>query len=149
MYLIAICVVGFFVLIFGLIRMRKLRQRRELEEYSIEPDALHALMATNQEVLLFDVRQPLDLLAHSEIIPGAKRVPPKDVLDQVSLIPKERDSVIYCTCPSDKTSRAILEKARSLQFVRVKFLRGGLAAWKEKGYPVELYDKPFHLDTAT
>jgi rhodanese-related sulfurtransferase len=149
MYLIAICVVGFFVLIFGFIRMRKLRQRRELEEYSIEPDALHALMATNQEVLLFDVRQPLDLLAHSEIIPGAKRVPPKDVLDQVSLIPKERDSVIYCTCPSDKTSRAILEKARSLQFVRVKFLRGGLAAWKEKGYPVELYDKPFHLDTAT
>ncbi len=149
MYLIAICVVGFFVLIFGLIRMRKLRQRRELEEYSFEPEALHALMATDQEVLLFDLRQPLDLLAHSEIIPGAKRVPPKDVLDQVSLIPKERDSVIYCTCPSDKTSRAILEKARGLQFVRVKFLRGGLAAWKEKGYPVELYDKPFHLDTAT
>jgi rhodanese-related sulfurtransferase len=149
MYLIAICVVGFFVLIFGLIRMRKLRQRRELEEYSIEPEALHALMGNDKELLLFDVRQPLDLLAHSEIIPGAKRVPPKDVLDQVSLIPKERDSVIYCTCPSDKTSRAILEKARGLQFVRVKFLRGGLAAWKEKGYPVELYDKPFHLDTAT
>jgi rhodanese-related sulfurtransferase len=149
MYLIAICVVGFFVLIFGLIRMRTLRQRRELEEYSIEPEALHALLANDKEVLLFDVRQPLDLLAHSEIIPGAKRVPPKDVLEQVSVIPKEKDSVIYCTCPSEKTSKAILQKARALQFSRIKFLRGGLAAWKDKGYPVELYDKPFHLDTAT
>jgi rhodanese-related sulfurtransferase len=149
MYLIAICVVGFFVLIFGLFRMRMLRQRRELEEYSIEPEALHALLETDKEVLLFDVRQPLDLLAHSEIIPGAKRVPPKDVLEQVSVIPKEKDSVIYCTCPSEKTSKAILQKARALQFSRIKFLRGGLAAWKDKGYPVELYDKPFHLDTAT
>jgi rhodanese-related sulfurtransferase len=147
MYLIGICAVGFFVLVFGLIRMRYLRNRRELEKYSIEPEALHALMAT-KEVLLFDVRQPLDLLAHSEIIPGATRVPPKDVLEQASLIPKEKDSVIYCTCVSEKTSRMILDKARALNFTRIKFLRGGLDGWKAKGYPVEVYDKPFHLDTA-
>jgi rhodanese-related sulfurtransferase len=147
MYLIGICVVGFCVLVFGLIRMRYLRNRRELEKYSIEPEALHALMAT-KEVLLFDVRQPLDLLAHSEIIPGATRVPPKDVLEQASLIPKEKDSVIYCTCVSEKTSRMILDKARALNFTRIKFLRGGLDGWKAKGYPVEVYDKPFHLDTA-
>jgi rhodanese-related sulfurtransferase len=127
--------------------MRYLRNRRELEKYSIEPEALHALMAT-KEVLLFDVRQPLDLLAHSEIIPGATRVPPKDVLEQASLIPKEKDSVIYCTCVSEKTSRMILDKARALNFTRIKFLRGGLDGWKAKGYPVEVYDKPFHLDTA-
>src|ERR1700678_1812463 len=110
MYLIGICVVGFCVLVFGLIRMRYLRNRRELEKYSIEPEALHALMAT-KEVLLFDVRQPLDLLAHSEIIPGATRVPPKDVLEQASLIPKEMDSVIYCACVSEKTRGMILDNA--------------------------------------
>jgi rhodanese-related sulfurtransferase len=149
MYLIAICVVGFCVLVFGFIRMRQLRRRRELDEHSIEPEALHELLATHKEVLLFDVRQPLDLLAHSEIIPGAMRVPPKDVLEQVLLIPKEKDSVIYCTCATEKTSRMILERARALQFSRIKFLKGGLAGWKAKGYPVELYNKPFHLDTAT
>jgi rhodanese-related sulfurtransferase len=149
MYLIAICVVGFCILIFGLIRMKQVRDRRELEEYSIEPEALHSLLEKDKEVLVFDVRQPLDLLAHSEIIPGSKRIPPKEVLEQASLIPKEKDSVIYCTCPSEKTSREILHRARALQFSRIKFLRGGLAAWKAKGYPVELYDKPFHLDTAT
>jgi rhodanese-related sulfurtransferase len=149
MYLIAICVVGFCVLIFGLLRMKRLRERRELEEHSIEPEELHSLLERDKSLLIFDVRQPLDLLAHSEIIPGAKRIPPKDVLEQATLIPKEADSVVYCTCPSEKTSRMILQRARALQFSRIKFLRGGLAAWKAKGYPVELYDKPFHLDTAT
>jgi rhodanese-related sulfurtransferase len=43
----------------------------------------------------------------------------------------------------------ILGKARALNFTNVKLLKGGLAAWKEKGYPVEPYDKPFRLDTAS
>ena len=60
-----------------------------MEQYSITPEALHTLLASNQEVLLFDVRQPLDLLADSEIIVGATRIPPKDLLEDPSLIPKE------------------------------------------------------------
>jgi len=149
MYLIAICAVAVVVLIFGLVRMRELRRKRELEEHSIEAEALHELIAKNEDILLFDVRQPLDLLAHSEIIPGAKRVPPKEVLEQTSVIPKEKDTVIYCTCPSEKTSRLILRRARDLNFSRIRFLKGGLAAWKAKGYPVELYTTPFRLDTAS
>jgi rhodanese-related sulfurtransferase len=127
----------------------KRKQRREMDEYSIEPEVLHELMKAEKEVLVFDVRQPLDLLAHSEIIPGAKRVPPKEVLEQTSVIPKEKDAVIYCTCPSEKTSRLILRRARELNFSRIRFLKGGLAAWKAKGYPVELYTTPFRLDTAS
>ena len=149
MYLIAICVVGFFVLLFSLLRMRQLRRRRELEEHSIEADALHDLLTQNEDILLFDVRQPLDLLAHSEIIPGAKRIPPKEILEQASLIPKEKNSVIYCTCVSQSTSRMILQKALALNFTKIKFLKGGLDAWKAKGYPVERYTTPFHLDTAS
>ena len=148
MYLIAICAVGLALLVFGIFRMRQLRNRRELERYSIEPDELHRLLESKQDVVVLDVRQPLDLLAHSEIIPGAKRIPPKEVLDQASLIPKEKDSVIYCTCVSQSTSRAILERALALNFTKIKFLKGGLDAWKAKGYPVERYTTPFHLDTA-
>jgi rhodanese-related sulfurtransferase len=32
-----------------------------------------------------------------------------------------------------------------MHFDRVKFLKGGLAAWKAQGYPLEPYNKPFHL----
>jgi rhodanese-related sulfurtransferase len=148
MYLIAICAVGLIVLIVGIFRMRQLRNRRELERYSIDADELHRLLESNKDIVVLDVRQPLDLLAHSEIIPGAQRIPPKDVMGQAALIPKDKDSVLYCTCVSEETSRMVLKTALALQFSRIKFLKGGLAAWKEKGYPVEQYTKSFHLDTA-
>lgn len=129
--------------------MKRVRDRRELERYSISPEALHGLLASNQEVLLFDVRLPLDLLADSKMIPGAVRIPPKEVRENPSLIPRDKDAIVYCTCPSDKTSRAILHLALSLQFSRIKFLRGGLDAWVAKGYPVEPYRESFRLDTAS
>ena len=80
---------------------------------------------------------------------GQKRIPPKEVLENPSLIPRDKDAVAYCTCPGDKTSRLVIRRARALHFDRVKFLKGGLAAWKAKGYPVEPYLESFHLDRAT
>jgi rhodanese-related sulfurtransferase len=131
-------VIGFWI--------KSRKARRELEEHSITPEALHTLLTSRQDVLIFDVRQPLDLLAESEIIPGATRLAPKEVIENPSLIPKEKDSVVYCTCPSDETARSILNRALALKFLRVRFLKGGLEAWKAKGYPVEPYNKPFQLD---
>ncbi len=128
-------------------RMKRLRDQREMEQHSITPAELQALLASNQEVLLFDVRQPLDLLAYPEIIPKAQRVAPNEVLEKPSLIPREKDVVVYCTCPSDKTSRTILRRALALRFFRVRFLKGGLAAWKATGYPVEPHQEVFHLYT--
>jgi rhodanese-related sulfurtransferase len=129
--------------------IKRTRDEQIVQQRSITAEALHALLAANQQILLMDVRQPLDFLADSEIIPGAKRIPPKEVLENPSLIPRDRDAVAYCTCPGDKTARTIIRRAHALHFDRVKFLKGGLAAWKASGYPVEPYLEPFHLDTAT
>jgi len=134
------------VLLVAIWWFKRKRDTQELAEHSITPEGLHALLTSNQQVLLFDVRQPLDLLADSEIIPGAQRLDPNDVIQNPSLIPKEKDAIVYCTCPSDKTARSILSRALALKFFRVKFLKGGLGAWKASGYPVEPYTKPFHLD---
>jgi len=128
--------------------IRRTRGRDGLEHHKITAEALRALMSSNRDILILDVRQPLDLLANSEIIPGARRIPPREALEKPWLIPKDEDAVVYCTCPSDKTSREVLRRVLSLHFSRVKFLSGGLAAWKAKGYPVETYAESFHLDTA-
>ena len=145
--LIAICFAVACLLI--VIRIKRTRDRRDVELHSITAEALHALLLSSREVLLYDVRLPLDLLADSEIIPGATRVPPKDLLENPLLIPKDKDVVVYCTCPGDKTSRSVLHKAEAMDFFKIKFLKGGLAGWKAEGYPVEPYEKPFHLDTNT
>jgi rhodanese-related sulfurtransferase len=127
------------------LRLKRTRDKREMEQHSITAEELHAVLASNQDIVLFDVRQPLDLLAYPEIIPGARRIPPKEVLERPSLVPKEKEVVVYCTCPGEKTSRGILHRALAMHFSRIKFLRGGLAAWKAKGYPVEPYREVFHL----
>jgi rhodanese-related sulfurtransferase len=126
---------------------KRRRDRHEMEQHSITPEALHTLLASNQEVLLFDVRLPLDLLVNSEIIPGAKRLTPREVLENPVLIPRDRDVVVYCTCPSDKTTRVILHRALAMGFLRIKLLKGGLEAWKASGFSVEPYEEPFHLDS--
>jgi rhodanese-related sulfurtransferase len=147
--IIAIVIWGWLAVIW----VRRIRQRRAFERLSITPDALHALVLAHHELAILDVRQPLDLLTDSEIIEGAIRLSPQDATDNPALIPTDKELVVYCTCPSDKTSRSIALKAQSLapniDVSRVKFLKGGLAAWKAKGYPVVPYDKTFHLDTGT
>ena len=143
--LIAICALVLLTVLW----IKYAKDRHEMRQHSITAEDLHTLLSSNQDVLLFDIRQPLDFLADSEIIPGAMRLSPREVLENPSLIPKVKDSVVYCTCPSDKTSRAILHRALALHFLRIKFLKGGLQGWKAMGYPVEPYQKPFHLDTGT
>jgi rhodanese-related sulfurtransferase len=142
--LAAACIVASAGIVYSVQRRSR---KKVLDLNSLTPEALHTLVGQNKDVLIYDVRQPLDLLADPEIIAGATRIPPRDLLHNPSLIPRDKDSVVYCTCPDDKTSRAILDRAQSMHFSRMKFLRGGLAGWKANGYPVERYTAPFHLDT--
>ncbi len=147
--LIVLIAIGAVVLIAAVAALltKQTKVKRDLELHSITPDELHKLLSSGQEVLLYDVRQPLDLLADSEIIAGATRIPPRDVVENPALIPKDKDAVVYCTCPDDATSRTVLRRAQKMHFTRIKFLKGGLAGWKAKGYPVEPYTKSFRLDT--
>jgi rhodanese-related sulfurtransferase len=147
MALIIICVAALCLALFIGGRIKRGRERHELDEHSIEAETLYELLTVNKKLRVFDVRQPLDLLAYSEMIPGATRVPPKEVMANPLLIPRDEDAVVYCTCPDDKTSREILRRALSLNFSRLKILRGGLGAWKAKGYTVEPYRDSFRLDT--
>jgi hypothetical protein len=70
----AICVAVLCLLI--VIWAKRARDRQEMELHSITPDALHALLSLNQEVLLFDVRQPFDLLAERNSHPWIRLRPP-------------------------------------------------------------------------
>jgi rhodanese-related sulfurtransferase len=125
--------------------MKRAGDQRELARHTITPEALYALLAKNSDMVIFDVRQPLDLLGDSVIIPGAKWFAPKAVLEDPSLIPQNKDLIVYCTCPSDKTSLIVVRRALAMGFSQIKLLSGGLDGWKAKGYPVEPYEKPFHL----
>ena len=135
---VAVIIVAVAVLCFATIFwVKRTKNNRQLEGHSISAEELHSSISSGSKVLVFDVRQPLDILAYPELIPGAQRVPPEEVLQKPSIIPRDQDVVVYCTCPAEKTSRAVLRRALAVGLTRVKFLRGGLAGWKGMGFPVE------------
>ena len=127
-------------------RLLRVQDRRELERRFISPQELHRLMA-ERRVLVFDIREALDLLGESEVIMGAEWIAPEALIRNPSLIPRDHDSVIYCTCPSDETGIKIMRKALSMRFSRMRLLKGGLDAWKASGYETVPYTRAFHLNT--
>ncbi|GGH08367.1 hypothetical protein GCM10011586_25890 [Silvibacterium dinghuense] len=143
--------VSLFVLLLAIALLRLLRtqrERRDLDAHCIEPKDLHALVASGASVYLYDLRQPLDLFIDAETIPGSRRIAPHEILADPQLIPADQDAVVYCTCPGEETSRKIVQRALSMGFTRVRLLRGGLAAWKAAGYPVEPYRGQISLEPA-
>ncbi len=140
--------IGLILFVGALFILRgKSKAAEEITKFSVSPADLYSLLGELNSVMVVDVRLPLDLLADPHIIPGSVRIAPKDVQANPALVPMDRDVVFYCTCPSDGTSRDTLHKAHATNHLRVKFLRGGLAAWKAQGFPVETYDTAFRLDT--
>ena len=81
----------------AVIWFRRIKARREFERLSITPEQLHELIATNKDVLILDVRQPLDLLADSEIIEGAQRISPEEAAANPASYSDEQgpDCVLY------------------------------------------------------
>jgi len=147
MYL-TLAVIAIAVVCLLIVIQIKRNRIRQMERHCITAEELHELLGTGQEVLLFDVRRPLDMFAHSEVIPGTTRVPPEDLFQNPALIPKEKDTIVYCTCPGDKTSEKVLRVALSMGFNRVKLLKGGLEGWKAKGYPLNPYVDSIRLERA-
>ncbi len=112
--LAAICAAVLCLLI-GVWIKRK-RDRQDMERHSITPEALHALLAANQRYfsMMSACRWTCWLIPNSSL---AQRGCPQDVLENPSLVPKDKDLVVYCTCPSDKTSRTISQASESHGFL--------------------------------
>jgi rhodanese-related sulfurtransferase len=128
--------------------VNRIGDRRQLERHTITSEALHILLDSNHDVLVVDVRQPLDLSGDSVVIPGATWIAPQQVIDDPSLLPGGGELIVYCTSPNEQISRAVLQRALAMGFSRIKLLKGGLDGWRARGYPVEAYVKPFHFDSS-
>jgi membrane protein DedA with SNARE-associated domain/rhodanese-related sulfurtransferase len=87
---------------------------------------------------IVDLRHPLDYLPDPRVLPCAIRIGPNELTTHNEIIPRDRDVILYCTCPSEETSAKVAMQLHKLGVYRVRPLRGGFDGWKEAGYP--LYD---------
>jgi membrane protein DedA with SNARE-associated domain/rhodanese-related sulfurtransferase len=114
------------------------RQRfiRELRISRITVEELKLKIDQNEDMVIVDLRHALDFEADPETIPGAFRMDAKELREKNDKLPRDRQIILYCTCPNEATSAqlAILLRKQGIQHIRP--LQGGLDAWREHGYPV-------------
>lgn len=123
----------------GIVIARVVRQRsflRKIRTLRIEPEELKAMMDRGEDLYIVDLRHPLDLLPDPRILPGAVRLLPNQLIERNAEIPRDRDVVLYCTCPSEATSARVALTMRRFGVERIRPLRGGFDGWKEHGYPL-------------
>lgn len=142
-------VVIFVVLVLGILGFRMWRQRQFLQSVMsmrIDNEELNQMLVDarhNDTVppFIVDLRHPLDYLPDPRVLPGALRIGPKELEKHVDMLPRDRDIVLYCTCPSEETSAAMAKRLHKLGIYRVRPLKGGFDGWKEAGYTLEEYDE--------
>lgn len=123
----------------GMVIARIVRQRnflRKIRTMRIEPMELKAMMDRGDNLYIIDLRHPLDILPDPRILPGAVCLPPNELIARNSEIPRDRDIVLYCTCPSEATSARMALTMRRFGIERIRPLRGGFDGWKQQGYPL-------------
>lgn len=129
-----------FVLLFiGFLVWRMLQRRaflRSMRMARLEPQDLKRMMDSGQPVFVVDLRHPLDYLPDPRTIPGALSLTPDKLVEQSDLIPRDREVVLFCTCPSEATAARMALRLRSMGIHRVCPLRGGFEEWRRLGYPL-------------
>jgi rhodanese-related sulfurtransferase len=87
--------------------------------------------------VVVDVRSPTARNLERRRIPGAMFVPMQEVEQHVRDLPRDREIILYCTCPNEASAAQAAQLLFRQGFKRVRPLRGGLDAWIAAGYAVE------------
>ena len=137
--LLVLGVVGFFL-------WRVTRRRLVLKELAaarLEPEELKRQLDAGEPVFIVDLRHPLELLPEPFTLPGALHFSPDTLAARHREIPRDRDIVLYCTCPSEATAAKTAMSLHKLGIDRVRPLRGGYDEWKRLGFPLDAIEPVF------
>jgi membrane protein DedA with SNARE-associated domain len=131
--LLILAIIGFFL---GRLYRNRLFKRK-LVQSRLEPAELKKQLDAGEKVFIVDLRHPLELIPDPYTLPGALHLSPDALAARVSEIPRDRDIVLYCTCPSEATAAKTAMTLHKLGIDRVRPLRGGFDEWKRLGYPLD------------
>lgn len=121
----------------GVKYVRRQRLLRRLRTAGISVDELRVRLESRDPVAVIDLRHPLDFEADPYTVPTAVYIPAEDLPARHQEIPRDREVVLYCTCPDEITSAKAALRLRRRGIRRVHPLKGGFSAWRAAGLPVE------------
>jgi membrane protein DedA with SNARE-associated domain/rhodanese-related sulfurtransferase len=97
---------------------------------------LYDLIQSGTSPLIIDVRSPTARTLEPHWIPGALHISLADVGVNLKDLPRDRDIIVYCTCPSEASAARVAKILMNQGFKRVRPLHGGLDAWVAAGHEV-------------
>lgn len=120
--------------------LKRRRFLRSLRIARITPDELHNRMKRSENVVVVDLRHALEFASEPETIPGAVHMDAAELEEAIDVIPRDREVVLFCSCPNEATAAQMALRLRNLGVKRIRPLAGGLAGWRERGFPLQLRD---------
>jgi membrane protein DedA with SNARE-associated domain/rhodanese-related sulfurtransferase len=123
------------------------RQRfiRSLRVSRMTVEELKAAIDRGERPFVVDLRHRLEFLVNPRTVSTAVRISPDELPLRHAEIPRDREVVLYCTCPSEATSAKVAMELKKIGINKVRPLMGGLQAWENQGYPM---DEFYHEEEA-
>ncbi len=118
--------------------MRRRQVLRELRMARITVDELRKKQSAGEQLTILDLRSDAELAQNPALISGALHLRVDDVESRHQEIPRDHDVILYCSCPHEVTSARVALLLRRKGFTRVRPLLGGIDAWRELDYPLEV-----------
>src|SRR6266478_5685279 len=131
-------VAGLAVLYIAYKFFQRHRLLRELRMARISVDELHQKLEAGEDPLILDLRSHAELEQNPSLIRGALHMTMDEVEHRQQEIPRDRDIVLYCSCPNEVSSARIALLLHHKGISRVRPLLGGIDAWRERNYPLEM-----------
>jgi membrane protein DedA with SNARE-associated domain/rhodanese-related sulfurtransferase len=110
---------------------------RMLRMARISVAELSELIQSGTAPLIIDVRSPTARTLEPRWIPGALHISLPDVGVHLKDLPRDRDIILYCTCPSEASAARVAKILMNHGFKQVRPLHGGLDAWVAAGHAIE------------
>ena len=123
----------------GYVLWKFYKRRRFLHKLKIAritPEELKEKLDAGEDVLIVDLRHSLDFEASPETIPGALRVDAAELEEASTVIPRDREIVLFCGCPNEVTAARLALLLRSKGITRIRPLAGGYEGWRSRGFPM-------------
>jgi membrane protein DedA with SNARE-associated domain/rhodanese-related sulfurtransferase len=110
---------------------------RQLGVARITPEELKERLDLGEDIFLVDLRDAIEFEIEPRTIPGALRLSVEELEENHHKIPRDREVVLFCTCPNEAASARAALLLRRQGITQVRPLAGGLAAWIERAFPLE------------
>ncbi len=130
-------VIGLAALYIGYKYYQRHRLLVELRMARISADELQRKLQAGENPVILDLRPQAELEEEGLLIRGALHMTMDELQVRYAEIPRDRDVIVYCSCPNEESSARAALLLRRNGIVRVHPLLGGFDAWRERNYPTE------------